>query len=776
MSIAAIEDLIDRQVLNTELLSQFVDLRTGDVNLRYESEYWDYKREIFDIDNPAAMAELVADILAFHNTKGGYIIFGITNDYAVLGCDERTAHEIDSNKLNSKIQKYVGGSFYCRYSPIVAQLAGTRKVLPVIFIPPRRLGAVRACSNGPGNAPVFKKGEIFLRIGDQRKRAQTDAELTFALAPPSTEVLVGSRQVGIECVRPGFTLLKGDYTTFFGDVTRTPLIKETIEQILFGKWDVVLLRGVGGVGKTALAIEVTRHLALDAEYQQVFGGIISISTKAEELRPYAIKGIEKRIASYDDFLTEIIRNLPWQGDIPSESDEKARLSGDLLRKHKVLLMVDNYETLDSRESRITAFLRDLPAGTKTLLTSKRIPSHLPVLDLEVPPLDHEEAKALALAEARYQRVDDAITSRYLGQILEISSRLPLAIKWIISCSKNPNHLVQLIEEHRRAKPTPNNLSEFCFTFEYNCLSSRAQAVLALMPVFDSFPTSRELAVAAGLDEDSMSSAVEELENFSLIHRRFSAARDDDVLEILPLTKSFANTKLRELGELDRQARRRLKSYYGASIPELLKAAEEMVSRGATTVARQYIDDEILEREPDNPRALYLKGQTYEKDLQYTSAIDEYRKALAGSRKNRESPAECEIQVETTLRLVALWKFEPKLSKEDLIPWLEDTYEESQDIKIALELARALHMTGKGPRAFQFYQKVFENHDKVTQSEGEEATMFLFHHYKDRRGPKSALDFLKRALKSYPESRTMLNWERRLMEELGIIHYKSEWKS
>ncbi len=769
MSIKAIEDLIDRRVLNSEMITQFVDPDSGGANLRFESEYWDYKRELFDIEDPTAIAELAADILAFHNTKGGYIIFGITNEFAVLGCDEGTAHRIDSNKLNAKIQKYVAGAFYPIYSPILVSCGGTRKIIPVIFIPPRKGPAVRVRCNAPGEPPLFKKSEIFLRVGDQRKRALSNADMAFAAAPPS-DVLVGSRQVGVEVVRPGFTLLKGDYATFFGDVTRAPLIKETIEQILFDKWDVVLLRGVGGVGKTALAIEVTRQLALNAEYQGAFGGMISLSTKSEELSPYAIRGIEKRIASYDDFLTEILGNLPSSAEIPENSDEKAKLLGTLLRKHNVLLMVDNFETLDSRESRITKFLKNLPAGTKTLLTSRRIPLQLPVLDLEVPPLDREEAKALALAEARQQRVDDGITSRYLDQILEISSRLPLAIKWIISCSKNPNHLVQLIEEYRRSKPTPNNLCEFCFTFEYNSLSPQAKTALALMPVFDSFPTTQELAIAADLKEDSMAVAIEELENFSLVYRRFSATRDDDVLEILPLTKSFARTKLRELGELDRFARRRLKSYYGASIPELLKAAEEMVSRGATAVARVFVDDEILEREPDNPKALYLKGQTYEKEEQYTSALHEYKRALAGAKDDVEA------QIEITLHLVALSRYEPGLSKEDLVRLLTSTFDASGNVKIALELARALRMADKDSRAFQYYQKVFENREQVGPSDGEEAAMFLFLHYKERRGPKFALEFLKKTLKSFPESRTMLNWERKLMEDLGIISYKSEWKT
>jgi tetratricopeptide (TPR) repeat protein len=346
----------------------------------------------------------------------------------------------------------------------------------------------------------------------------------------------------------------------------------------------------------------------------------------------------------------------------------------------------------------------------------------------------------------------------------------LAIKWIISCSKNPDHLVELIEEYRRSRPTPNNLCEFCFTFEYNSLSSNAKSALALMPIFDSFPTAQELAVAANLGIDSMSLAIEELENFSLVYRRFSADRDDDVFEILPLTKSFAKTKLRELGELDRQARRRLKSYFGASIPELLKAAQEMVSRGATTVARQFIDEEVLDRESNNAMAFYIKAQTYEKDLQYTSAIHEYQRAVDSAGEDKK------VQIEAVLQLVALSKYEPTLTKESLGKLLTVAYEDSNDLRVALELARILRMTDKDSQAFQYYQKVFENLDKVSQIDAEEAAMFLFHHYKERRGPKQALEFLKRALKSFPECRTMLTWEKRLMEELGIISYKSEWKS
>ncbi len=88
MSIAAIQNLVTRQALDDEVLSHFINTKDGSVALRFESEYWDYKRELFDLDKNSSVAELAADVLAFHNTRGGYIISGITDDYVVLGVHE----------------------------------------------------------------------------------------------------------------------------------------------------------------------------------------------------------------------------------------------------------------------------------------------------------------------------------------------------------------------------------------------------------------------------------------------------------------------------------------------------------------------------------------------------------------------------------------------------------------------------------------------------------------------------------------------------------------
>ena len=301
----------------------------------------------------------------------------------------------------------------------------------------------------------------------------------------------------------------GDYSRFIGEQTRAPRMEQVIDALIFGKWDVVLLRGIGGVGKTALAIEITRQLALDPAYSSHFGGIISLSAKDQELTPYDRNATMPEIASYDQLLRQIMVHSEWDGDIPTDLTSKEKLVRTILKDRRILLFLDNYETMEVRESRASAFLADLPPGAKTLITSRHQPLSLPAYPVDIPPLDRTEAEALAKLEAAIQHVDPTITERFLDQIVSVSEHVPLAIKWIIACSKNADHLVQLLEEHRRGKPALANLCEFCFEFEYNLLTPTAQRALCLFPLFQRAPTLRELAVAADVRDDVMQSALDQ---------------------------------------------------------------------------------------------------------------------------------------------------------------------------------------------------------------------------------------------------------------------------
>ena len=71
-----------------------------------ETEFWDYK-----VTGPSPgtgqaeeWAEFAKDVLAFHNNKGGVIVFGVANGFRVV----RYRSQLDSKLLNDRLRKYIG--------------------------------------------------------------------------------------------------------------------------------------------------------------------------------------------------------------------------------------------------------------------------------------------------------------------------------------------------------------------------------------------------------------------------------------------------------------------------------------------------------------------------------------------------------------------------------------------------------------------------------------------------------------------------------------------
>jgi predicted HTH transcriptional regulator len=79
-------------------------------NAKRESKYLDFKRE-FDIASPASWCEIVKDIVAFANSGGGVIVFGVNNDGAASGADVSALLGLDIADVTNKINRYTGFQF-----------------------------------------------------------------------------------------------------------------------------------------------------------------------------------------------------------------------------------------------------------------------------------------------------------------------------------------------------------------------------------------------------------------------------------------------------------------------------------------------------------------------------------------------------------------------------------------------------------------------------------------------------------------------------------------
>ncbi|GAB4182367.1 MAG: hypothetical protein Fur005_44980 [Roseiflexaceae bacterium] len=131
----------------------------------------------------------------------------------------------------------------------------------------------------------------------------------------------------------------------------------------------MVIDGMGGMGKTSLALEVARR----ARQAAMFDAYLFASAKTTWLTSEGIKQQSLTLPSLDAFIREfaILLGQPQITALPDAAERRKQLLA-LLRERRVLLIFDNLETLIEEErSQIAEFLRRLPGENKAIITSRR---------------------------------------------------------------------------------------------------------------------------------------------------------------------------------------------------------------------------------------------------------------------------------------------------------------------------------------------------------------------------------------------------------------------
>lgn len=130
----------------------------------------------------------------------------------------------------------------------------------------------------------------------------------------------------------------------------------------------VLLDGIGGIGKTSLAVEA----AYRVQEENKFDAFVFVTAKQNILAPDGIREKTPAARTLDEFLGETARVLGQASISKLPNSEKNTALLDVLRMQRVLLIYDNLETLTKEEQEGMAdFLRELPPGCKAIITSRR---------------------------------------------------------------------------------------------------------------------------------------------------------------------------------------------------------------------------------------------------------------------------------------------------------------------------------------------------------------------------------------------------------------------
>lgn len=539
---SCINETLKSRCVPENFVLQLCDNNFSKARNKNETELWDYKMDI-NLSDPVDIAKLAKRVLGFHNKSGGALIFGITDDYIIKGFP--TSKIVDSVRLNNLLFKYLGKKVKIFQDEI--HIPKKNISLWVIFIPKREGSPVAVQKNGPevqGN-PIILKNQYYVRENDEIKLCIDAYDFDRLFSGVSFK---NHRAYIYEVDEPFFRLLAPDHRNLYG---RDELKHTIIEHLRKGRSYIIELDGVGGVGKSALAIEIVRQLYKTGDYQF----IVSLSAKNKVW----FGKTETRQAGFSG-LTELIEELSEVFQITKEGKNINELKKELIafmEGYPGIILIDNLEEIE--DSNVFNFINDdIPEPIKIIVTS-RIGKNLIAKTISIPELKMMEAKKLFYEELeKYEYFNYLDEQKYVDEIIIATGKLPLAIKWAASFIKTYRSLKEIAHLMKKNDTSKKEFLNFCFSSMFDNLSQLAKEVALLNPFLKDDWNTMTLSFALGKSPQDISIAIKELEEKGIV---MAAGSSDKSLSILPITMDFLSMKWKQTQQLKKDVVERLSDVF-----------------------------------------------------------------------------------------------------------------------------------------------------------------------------------------------------------------------
>ena len=249
-----------------------------------------------------------------------------------------------------------------------------------------------------------------------------------------------------------------------------------------GRW-CIGLDGLGGIGKTAVALEVTK------QSQSLFKHVVWLTAAKQQIGPQANENTQ---FTFDTVLNGIARQLAMTEVIKLPQSEKEKRLQTFMQYEPTLIVLDNLETADEPQTEIIKQLKKLLNPSKALLTSRhRFQNE--VYALHLTGIDEHKAAQFIQQDAQekgIQQIQHAQPAE-LESIFTVTDGSPLAMKLIIS---QLNHLpLDIVLQHlQEATPVRQlydgdeyiNFYKFVFFRSWALLNDEAKHLLVALTRFE----------------------------------------------------------------------------------------------------------------------------------------------------------------------------------------------------------------------------------------------------------------------------------------------------
>lgn len=310
----------------------------------------------------------------------------------------------------------------------------------------------------------------------------------------------------------------------------------------------VVLISLGGMGKTSLAREIAAH-CLEPEAIIYFQAVIWVSD-------YDRPGT----TTLETVLNEIAFTLDYPGLVYLDSQTRQREVDRLLRHQRVLLVLDNCETIT--DIALLDWLVRIPEPSKALITSRENFSQFRRSGwlVELEGMTRSEAHEFLRARAQALKLNRLITDlSQFEPVLQVTGGNPKALDLSLGYLKFSGQTLEQIM--RSIEAAQGEIFDDLFSQSWEMLDEAARQMLLAMPLFYSSVAGPALLHTAGVAGSQFASLVNRLRELALVETQQPDINTPPRYALHPLVRAFVGGKLDRQPNFAQAARQRQVEWY-----------------------------------------------------------------------------------------------------------------------------------------------------------------------------------------------------------------------
>lgn len=316
-------------------------------------------------------------------------------------------------------------------------------------------------------------------------------------------------------------------------IGRKTLVKKLCSAV--DKNALTMIIGRGGIGKSSLALETVKRYYLSKSKKHFrFDAIVWVSAKNEEI-------------TFPIFLDTVARVMEYTGVLQiTDIDNKAIEVRQLFQKNRILLIVDNFETIS--DERIANFIESVCDNDRVIITTRENKIwNISSSAIHVEKLDDKEGISLIKHEYEKQSLDfKVVSNEALTNLLKATDGSPLAIKWAVGQIATTRLPIERIITSLQTGQ--GDVFEKMFSSSWRSLDEVSQSLLYMLLFFSPTASREALFKSSGLDEYSFDISISKLSRLSLIEVNGENVTNQ-FYGLHPLTHSFVD-KMKADSDID----------------------------------------------------------------------------------------------------------------------------------------------------------------------------------------------------------------------------------